>query len=262
MIDTLTFVIIVLIIIFFIFTLWVFGDKKEKEANRKLKESLEDGLLFDPVTGAKITLEQAESGNWLLPDEEIKERNELEQDMHFADAFPDIFTIIDTLKELGYTKKIFTDSQIGVLEETEILSKYDDWSFSYACSNNVGTTVLIPSVILEARHRNQSYFNEPQLMFWVKVNHDNGHYYIREKSASEKVFDIFRDDDDIKMSHYESFTIQKGSGILTAIRILQKFNDIRGIEAELHNDNLFIKTMKKPDIEDYKLITAIIKNIT
>ena len=56
------------------FTLWISmrKTKKEKQYEEYLEESLEDEHLYDPETGAKITLEQAESGHWINHDNEFK----------------------------------------------------------------------------------------------------------------------------------------------------------------------------------------------
>ena len=45
--------------------------KTEKEYDQYLEKSLEDEFLYDPETGAKITLEQAESGHWISHDNEF-----------------------------------------------------------------------------------------------------------------------------------------------------------------------------------------------
>lgn len=233
----------------------------ETPEEHKLKESLEDEFIYNPETGAKITLEQAESGNWLTPDEEIRKRNKEEQRQDYNECELEAEAIADELEKLGFKEKKFSEEEIALLDASEILKKYDDWSYSHPYINNQGIIVFFPSVVLHKRQRSESYFNESQLMFWVKINHENGHYYIREKSSTEKIFDMFRNDDDIKMEHYESYTIRRGSGILTAIRILQKFDNIPGLEAELYNDNLFIKNLKLPNKEDYIAIENLIKDI-
>ncbi len=43
---------------------------ERKEYERKLKESLKDEFIYDPETGAKITLAEAESGHWIAHDNE------------------------------------------------------------------------------------------------------------------------------------------------------------------------------------------------
>jgi hypothetical protein len=41
-----------------------------------MRQSLADEFIIDPETGAKLTLEQAESGHWLIRDNESREITE------------------------------------------------------------------------------------------------------------------------------------------------------------------------------------------
>jgi hypothetical protein len=50
--------------------------QSEREQEEIMKQSLDDEFIIDPETGAKLTLEQAESGHWLTHDNESKEITE------------------------------------------------------------------------------------------------------------------------------------------------------------------------------------------
>ncbi|PZR15576.1 MAG: hypothetical protein DI539_18190 [Flavobacterium psychrophilum] len=82
----------------------IMADKSGRDYERQAREKLGDSFIYDPETGAKITLEQAESGNWMLPDEELKQRNKLEQRV---DAIENnqAFTVVDLIESLNYKEK-------------------------------------------------------------------------------------------------------------------------------------------------------------
>ncbi|QYA26684.1 hypothetical protein G3I01_14655 [Gramella sp. MT6] len=46
------------------------GTKAEREYEKRINESLADEYIIDPETGAKLTLEEAESGHWINHDNE------------------------------------------------------------------------------------------------------------------------------------------------------------------------------------------------
>ncbi|TXE15358.1 hypothetical protein ES692_17020 [Psychroserpens burtonensis] len=99
-------------------------------------------------------------------------------------------------------------------------------------------------------------------MFWVKIDNINGHYFFREKSSSEKLLDLLRnDDDDIKLSDYECFTIKKSHNIILITNILKHFESEKKLEIEIDNDNLFIKTTKLLNLDDIIRIERIVKNV-
>ncbi|PZR15577.1 MAG: hypothetical protein DI539_18195 [Flavobacterium psychrophilum] len=95
-------------------------------------------------------------------------------------------------------------------------------------------------------------------MFWIKIENYGGHYYFREKSTSEKIFDLFRNDDTIKLDHYECFAIKKAHNVLSIIRLMEKLDKEPGLEIEIMGEDLFIKTLKLLNLEDFNRITKII----
>ncbi len=157
-----------IVIAFFFWKIITYKSKSEIEEENRLKKSLEDEFIYDPETGTKLTLEQAESGHWIAHNNEnrIKDSNEIEQ-FYYGDE-REIEKLKNHIKETGYTYKKLTNSQIELLEKTEMLSKYDNWSYSNSFINDNGNCfVLFPKVeIIGNRH--QSGYHESQIMFWIK----------------------------------------------------------------------------------------------
>ena len=99
-------------------------------------------------------------------------------------------------------------------------------------------------------------------MFWIKTDNVNGHYFFREKSLPEKLLDLLRNDDELKLTDYECFTIKKSHSIILIRKILNLFENEKGLEIEIDNENLFIKTTKLVNIDDIIRIEKIIKNVS
>lgn len=236
--------------------------KSDKEMHRKLRESLEDEFIYDPETGAKITLEQAVSGNWLPADEETRKRNEEEQGKYDTESEAKVREIVNRLKSQGYLSKDLTDGQINTLDATNILSKYDEWSYSHFFVNiDNGGGIFFPDVRIKGSVKGGLSFTGMQLMFWIKIEDHRGHYYFREKTSAEKIMDIIRNDDLIKLDNYETFVAKKGNMIVSTIRLMEKFDNEKGLEIEINASDLFIKTLQFPNIEDLERVEKIISTI-
>ncbi len=231
--------------------------KEEKEYDRKLKASLKDEYIIDPETGAKLTLEQAESGHWIAHDNEFNTITEAELDKLPSEGAKQAELALNYLRESkNYRKTKFSEEQLNILEEIKTLSNHDDWSYSYLYKFDDGI-VFLPSVELNLA----GHYRESHLMFWVKIDSINGHYYFTEKSSLEKIFDLIRNDDEIKSDHYECFTLKKSFNIIQINRILEMFEKEKGLEVEIENDNLFIKTLKLVSLEDIIRVELIVNKI-
>ena len=266
--EVIFYVVIALLVLYFLskpYNFFTKGSKQEQEYNKKLKESLAEEFIIDPETGAKLTLEQAESGHWIAHDNEFLTIPDSDIDKLFTEEQKNTERGINYLKEkTDYRKQKLTKQEIQILEETKILSKYDDWSYSncYRLEYANGF-VFLPAVKFidkETGYVDNSY-HESQIMFWLKLNIDFGHYYLREKSKVEKFFDLIKNDDDLKLKNYESFTFRKSTDLLKIIRILKSFEGSKGLEIELMDRNLFVKNQKLANLEDIKRIESVIKNV-
>ncbi|WP_047544843.1 hypothetical protein [Psychroserpens sp. Hel_I_66] len=246
-----------ILILFILFLGFKSDTPKQKEYDRKLKESLADEYIIDPETGIKLTLEQAESGHWIAHENEFRiiPEHELEKLPTKDERLAEI--ALNYLRESKeYLRTELTNEQFDFLEKTKILTEYDDWEYSNPFKFKKGI-VLLPSVELNGT----IHYKESHLMFWVKIDNINGHYFFREKSSSEKFLDLFRDDDDIKFSDYESFTLKKSHNIILIKNLLKHFENEKKLEIEIDNENLFIKTTKLVNLDDIIRIEKIVKNV-
>lgn len=241
------------------------GSKADQEYERKLKESLADEYIIDPETGAKITLEQAESGHWLAHDNEFKTMSESDIEKLYTKEQKDAERGVNYLKEkIEYRKQKLSEQELQILEKTKILSKYDDWSYSdcfrFEFADGFAFLPAVKILDNEPGYFDTSY-HESQVMFWLKLDFDLGHYYLREKSSVEKIFDLIKSDDDLKLKNYESFTFKESSNFIKIIKILKEFEGSKGLEIEFMDNNLFVKNKKLANLEDIKRIESVIKNV-
>lgn len=252
----------VIAVVFCLYVMFKPKTTEEQEYDRKLKESLKDEYIFDPETGMKITLEEAESGHWLAHDNEYRTFPEEDFDKLLTEDERIAEVATNYLKESKYYSRIeLTDQQFKIIENTKILNRYDDWSYSNPFKFN-GGFVILPAPELHGTTYYDEDYKESHLMFWKKIKNSNGHYYLREKSVVEKIFDKFRKDDDLTLKNYECFTFKKSLDILKINRLLENFENEKGVEIEIHNDNLFIKTLRLVNKEDIIRIEKILINIS
>ncbi|MFT3795373.1 hypothetical protein [Flavobacterium sp.] len=252
-------IVLSLCIVLILWRVLTYKSKSDKAEEKRLQESLEDEFIYDPVTGAKLTLEQAESGHWVAHDNPNRVKSSAEIEQFYQGEEREAQRLINHLKQQGYQFDDFSDAQIAALEATQMLSKYDEWSYAEPYAKN-GHFVFFPAVHIHGG-RYQDNYHQSQLMFWVKDDRLSGHFYLREKSGFESLSDAFRSDDDIKLRNYESFTVEKPENVLQVIKVLQHFDGVKGLEIEVKDDNLWVKTLRLPQTEDFKKIESVLEAI-
>ncbi|OXA76330.1 hypothetical protein SAMN05444397_10153 [Flavobacterium aquidurense] len=255
------YLIVALFIISLAYKFFFSKTQKEKEYERKLKESLADEFIYDPETGAKLTLEQAESGNWIAHNNlnRIKPKEELEQ--YYKGKEKEIEELANFLKSNGYKFTKLTDSQIEFLEQTKILSKYDDWSYSCSYSFNEGKDfVFFPRVTFN-NNRHENGYSESQIMFWINDMSLDGHVYLREKTNFEAFTDMIRNDDLIELDHFETFVFKESTTMIPLLKTLRLLDMQKDLEIEIIEDSLLIKSLKYVNKNDYLRIEETVKGI-
>lgn len=253
--------IVAAIIINFTYKFFFSKTKQEKENELKLKESLADEFIYDPETGAKLTLEEAESGNWIAHDNlnRIKPKEELEE--YYRGKEKEIEELANFLKSNGYKFTKLTNSNIEFLEQTKILSKYDDWSYSSSYSFNEGKDfVFFPRVTFN-NNRHENGYSESQIMFWINGMCLDGHVYLRDKTTFEALTDIIRNDDLIALNHFETFVFKESANMIPLLKTLQLLDTEKDLEIEIIEDNLLIKSLRYVNKNDYLRIEKIIKSV-
>lgn len=258
MIDTIVIVLISILLVSLTIFFITRRTKSEKEYDEKLKESLKEEFIIDPETGAKLTLEQAESGHWVAHDNEFRTLPEEEIQKLYTEEQKEAQRALNYLKRhTGYRKEYLGDERVTILEKSQILGKYDDWSYSHCYRIEQGNgLVFLPKVTLK-KHE----YNETQILFWIITNYDFGHYYFREKTSAEKLLDRLRNDDEIKLNNYESFTIQRSKSPVQMIQILKRIEREKGLEVEFMNSHIFLKNRRLVNLEDIYKMEEIVKAI-
>jgi len=233
--------------------------KTEKEVYKKIEENLEDEFITDPETGVRLTLEQAESGHWINHTNEFSTTPESEIEKLYTEEQKDAERAVNYLKgQTIYRKQKLQTSEIEFLGTTKILSKYEDWSYSDSFRMEYCTGyVFLPAVFISG----PIDYNESQVMFWIKLKENFGHYYLREKSSVEKFFDLIKSNDDLKLSGYESFTFEKTETMIPIMNILKRFENQKGLEIEFIQNNLLVKNNTLINQEDILRIEKIMKNV-
>jgi len=250
-----------LIPVFLVFILIrIFKDyQKEKIENAEIKKRLESPLLYDPVTGTELTLEQAEKGTFIDHDNYNRTRTQKELDQYFDAPDRVIEEIANYLKINDYSKCSLDDEQSPILDTISITGKYNTFDCQ-RCYENLKSNflVLFPRVYIEST-RQRVGINGFQIMFWVSTTNLDGHYYMRPKTKTEGILDKIRNDDPFDIEDFEIFPIKETENILPLIRLLKRFEGLEDIEIEVKENNIFVKTLDEPTLEKFLKLEYIIK---
>lgn len=259
MIENIIYILIAILLITLIYAWCRYETPSEKEYNKKLKESLEDEYIVDPETGTKITLEQAETGNWTVKVEDESEFSVMPYDELKkipTEETRTAQTAINYLRSSTFFRLYeLTDEEFEVFEKTEILNGYDDWHYSHPYKFDNGILILTVGEL------NNTDYKESYIMVCIKISDIKGHYLFKEKTNTERFFDLIRKDDDIVLKDYESLTIKKSHNISYIKTVLKNIVNEKGLEIEIHNDNLFIQTLKLVNVYDLKRLETLLNTI-
>ncbi|WP_225000405.1 hypothetical protein [Cesiribacter sp. SM1] len=122
-----------LLAVFFIIR-YPFINKKEKEEEDKIKERLKDEAIYDPVTGARMSLEEAESGLYIANDnlERIKPDDELEKYYNVQEVeYEKIKNYIIKEGMEPVEEEVANHLIERVISKSTVIDKYDEITISY-----------------------------------------------------------------------------------------------------------------------------------
>lgn len=239
----------------------IFKDSDSDEYQKKLKKRLDNEFLYDPESGTEFTLEEAEKGIWIQNNNHNKIKTSEELDTYFDGSERIIEEIANSLKKLKLKSIKLDNNQTKILEATQILSKYDDWSYSNAHQICQDKLVLFPEVHIHSKGKGTINFSGYQILFWIKVQNISGHYFLRKKHISEKIFDLIRNDDAFKFEDFEVFTFKSSKNISQILSILKAYKKLKDIEIEIHDNNLFIKTTTEPTLLEFQNLFDVISDV-
>jgi hypothetical protein len=234
--------------------------KAVKDSERELKKRLSDDLLYDPVSGAKFTLDQAENGTWVTHDNHSRIKSEEEINTYFDGSGRTVEQIANLLKSRNFKITEIKEDTLQVLENSETLLKYDDWGYGQAFKIDDNAVVLFPHVFVYGRGKGTVTFNGHQLMFAIKVTGATGHYFLRKKETSERILDLIRNDDAFEVGDFEVFTIRPGHSNLQVQRVLRYFGQLDNIELEINGENLLIKTTNEPSKTQFETLLKTVQS--
>lgn len=232
--------------------------KKEIKARRKLKESLDDDRIFDPITGVYISLEEAESGQWSTGD---REKHNF-PNTHLNEENKNIKIALDYLSNNEYYKKLDTlpNQEIDIINSSRMFSEYDEWTFTYCYEFDKGFVFLPEMKISISPDIGPFYFNS-KIMFSLKINSLIGHYGLKPKESGEKFHDLFRSNGHLTLNNYETFTFRHSHNIREINKFLKHFENEKNLELEINDTHLIIKSLNLITIHDIKRIEKIIQHI-
>jgi len=243
-------------IIFIIYKSITFQIKEDKENKKKLKERAEDQYIIEPETGAKLTLEQAESGAW--DENQVDFFSEDDYEKVLSEDEKNAELAIDLYRKNNKFKSTkFDEQEIEILENSQTLIKYDEWHYSNCFSDkNRSIIFFVPSVRISKLN-----YTESQMMFWVKIENTKGHYHLYEVNKVEKILVRYKNRQSEFYNDYYCEILKRSQNFSYMKSILKKISEIKGFEFEIIDDNLLIKSTRlvcKQDIDEAEKLISII----
>ena len=232
-------------------------DKEYTDYKEKLNKSLEDEYIIDPETGAKLTLEQAQSGHW--NPEEVPYFSEEDVAKHYSQDFQNMYATKYYLEQQeAYDTIELEDRFLEFISTKLIFAKYDTCSFAASFINKATQTKILFSWV----EMLQSNYSEIQLLFWIKISNFNGHYYLTEKTKSEQIAIKLANKNALFFNDYYCDILKTSFSNGYELGILEKCAAEKRIEVEILNDSLFIKTIDLASINDINRIEQLIASLT
>lgn len=244
-----------------VFRALTYKSKSEREATKRTLENLENELLTDYVTGSTISVEQAKAGHYFDSDNEhqITPNDEIEK-LPFENEKRMAMALNYLKKSNLYSKTNLDRSHIETLERTNMMSQYDEKTFFNSYQFN-GGIVILPTLEISGTGEYEKVYVESPILFWVAIANIEGHYFLREKSSVDKIRDWFLKKDDLKIKNYESFTIAPSLRIIKIKRLLEHFENHVGLEIEIVNSNLFVKSQNFSQEKDILKLQEVINKV-
>ncbi len=225
--------------------------KAEKEHETELMANLDDERIYDPITNRLISLEEAMSGMWEGEDHPIVAEERIQK--FYDDEAQDTIRVLNYVKKSPlYSTFEVTDDLSRLLERLKMLSAPAQWghhSTSYICPDIRGV-VMFPNI----------YLNEIRgtyILFGLPIFAQRGHYYLREKTTTETLLDHLSNDDDLSLDGYECFTFSPSRDIRGLNKILERFTNEDGLEIEILEDQLFVKSVGEASVRELKRFEKI-----
>lgn len=231
--------------------------KSDKEYFKNLKTSLEDAYIIDPETGAKLSLEQAESGNWNSDEVEYYDD---EKDPFLSDEYR-FFKESSSyyIENLKYEFKEVADDAIDLIESLHMFAKYSEYFF-FKTFSKVEKNTMIGFVAVSLA--NIEYSRTNQLFCWIKNLGFSGHYILIEKSkVEEKLLQL----NGVNLKTFGSYhcePIEKSTYESQLFDLFSKFSEIKGLDIEYKEGHLFFKTKNEMTQEDINRFEALLDQLT
>lgn len=120
--------------------------KAEREHDEEVAKRLEDETIYDPETGAKLTLEQAESGHFIGNDGDDRVKSDEEIAEHYRDEE----------REVEYIRRYFAERKIpqyegedigGLIHGSEMIKQFDDCNIASLWEIVPGVFIAIIQVL-------------------------------------------------------------------------------------------------------------------
>ncbi|RZJ69037.1 hypothetical protein [Flavobacterium sp.] len=225
--------------------------RQDTEDEDRIRKSLSDDYLYDPKTGAKFTVEQAVSGQWLSHDNLDRLKSDEEISEFYSSEEQILERLANELKKSGFQYSESSDEEIEILGNTHTLANYDTWFVKSRYISPDASYVVNFIRVVANPHFKQAGFQGFQMLFETKIPDFDGHYLITERTFAEPLLELFVGKDDFAIKGLDVRTIRKGWNPMVLQEMLADFANESNLEIEINGENFYLKTFSEPNFDDF-----------
>ncbi|MBI1306534.1 MAG: hypothetical protein GC181_07965 [Bacteroidetes bacterium] len=213
------------------------------QTSEQTEKSLDTETVYDPITGAHLTLEQLESGKWDLP-EEFPYFTEDQLALAGDETEEMTMRIVNRLLDLGFKK----------------VDKTPKWHFKTITLHNNSFNQLRYHFVNAESEKEMGIVVADSFSYLVlimKIPHSSGHYYFRQKELTEKFYDVFNPKEAMDIGDYKCFPISQGEDSSSIEKIVEHLIDIENCEIEIYKQHLMIRSTDVIDLDQIDFMLSL-----
>jgi len=250
----------VIFVLFLLNRVYVHAEEKRKKS-RQGKTVPTDreiiALLDDPLTGEKVTLSENFGNADDIDDGLTYEGNHrtsekvlnkyATQDGNLEHQF---HLIKNYLLDIGFIFKKFSASEITLLEASQLLSGFEDWTYAYSYHKDNLSIFISFVVSTNKRTKGGAIIEDTSICFWLRDFRFYGHYCFYRKNMVDNLASLFQSAKPELKEGYQTIILKKSGNEKELSQFLENLQFDGDLEIEVHDSNVFIRITNLASLEN------------
>lgn len=153
------FLIITVVVLYYLLK----SSRNEERERKELEKRLEDEFIYNPETGAKMTLEEAQRGHYFDEPKEKRVKSKLEIENNFNDENRELEYFRNDLIENEFALIEIYDAILNLIDKTELINEYKKYQIIDAYQSQNSSIIGVIEVTYEdsnGRHSETVFENQ------------------------------------------------------------------------------------------------------